>query len=273
MVGRVAGGGPGRVRAEHHYDLAVTHVQAVVDALVRLRGDAHHVGRVRPRATRGGAPVADVAAVEAQELGHGAAVGEERAVAVGILDALDLVGDIRISLVPRDALPFVLAAHIAVGVLAAARLPGLALHGVLQAVGRKHVVALRTAADAGSLLRVVGAVLVGVVGLLADDHAVLHERLVEASTAAVVPTGRRDPGAVRDVADVGRLVLLRRLDLVGRAAGQAAYGQGGRGSGAGFDEAPSAQLRRLPNLLHIARHLFPPFSCFPLEQHLLDAFR
>ena len=52
---------------------------------------------------------------------------------------------------------------------------------------------LAAAAQAPALLRIVRTVLVGVVGLLAHDNAVLHKHLVQAATTAVVPAGRRLP--------------------------------------------------------------------------------
>ena len=60
-------------------------------------------------------------------------------------------------------------------------------------VGAEYLHALRTTALARALLRVVGAVFVRVIGLLPQHHAVFHERLVQATSAAVVPTRGGNP--------------------------------------------------------------------------------
>ena len=201
--------------------------------------------------------MADVAAIQAEELGHFAAVREEGAVAVGFFDAFDFVSDVGVRLIPRDALPLVLAAQLALGVVAAARLPRRALHGVLQTIGGKHVVALCAAAHASALLRIVGAVFMRVVGFLANDHAIFDQRLVQATASAVVPACSRDPGTADDVGSRrGLLIFLSRLHLVGTASGKTArHGQSCRGRSARLDEPPSAHPGRLPNLVLVVSHL------------------
>ena len=114
------------------------------------------------------------------------AIANDGILAVFLIHALQLVGDIRQRLIPRDALPFVLAAQFAMGVLAAARLPMLALHGVFDAVGIVNLLAQRAAAQASALLRVVEAIFVRIVGLLANDHAIDHIPAIHAHLIAIL---------------------------------------------------------------------------------------
>src|SRR5690606_22602714 len=95
--------------------------------------------------------------------------------------------------VPRDAHPLIPAPEL---LSATARLPVLPHHRVLEPVSGENLLPLGPPASAPPLLRKVGAVGMGVVRLLADDDAVLHQDLVQAAAPAVVPAGSRNPLAV-----------------------------------------------------------------------------
>ena len=117
---------------------------------------------------------------------------EHGARTVGRVNALSLVGDIPNSLIPANALPFVAATQLGMEVLAP-RLPALALQGILDAVGPERHLPDSTPAQATALLGELLAVLVGVIGLLTQDDAVFHERLVQAAAAARLHAGDRRP--------------------------------------------------------------------------------
>ena len=69
----------------------------------------------------------------------------------------------------------------------------LALHGILEPVCRKDLLAQRTTAKASAHLQVVGAVIVRVIGLLTEHDSIFDQSLVYATTAAHFPTRRRNP--------------------------------------------------------------------------------
>ena len=184
---------PGGVAAVQHDGVGVRQVVLVGahhDIGVVAPGvQAQRLGLECPAAERLGLGVVYRAADDGE---HGRAgrpapaVADDGVLAVFGVDALQLVRDVVERLFPADALPLVLAAQLAVGVLGAARLPALALHGVLDAVGVVHLLAQGPPAQAAALLRAVEAVLAGVVGLLADDHAVHHVAHVQAHLVAVL---------------------------------------------------------------------------------------
>ena len=207
IVCRVAEGGPGRVVAEGHDIVAVQEVQAVVVAVVVVAAvaPAEYAGCV-PAAPGAGRPRVQIVDVQlVQQAVRLAAQREDRVVAVGAVDALDLIVDILRRLVPGDALPLVLASELGVGVV---RTPVLALHGVFQAVQTSRLILLRIASQAGSLLTVHAVVGVEVVSALADNDTVLDTGADQTLAAAVVPAGRRDPlaafGSVCDRRLAGR---------------------------------------------------------------------
>lgn len=113
-------------------------------------------------------------------------------VAVLLLDGLELIANVTDGLIPADALPFVLAAHLAVRAL---RRPSLALDGILQAIGAEALLLLRLAAHATALLRIIERVFVRIVGLLANYRAIFDHNLVHATATAVVPARCRRPFA------------------------------------------------------------------------------
>ena len=150
---------------------------------------AQSLGLERPAAERLDLSVVDRATDEREHGGSrrpAPAIHDHAVLAVLGVHALELVGHVRERLVPADALPLVLAAEFAMGVLATTRLPALALHGVLDTVGVVDLLAQRASAQAAALLRLVEAVLVRVVRLLADDHAVDHVAAVHAHLVAVL---------------------------------------------------------------------------------------
>ena len=184
---------PGGVAAVQHDGVGVRQVVLVGahhDIGVIAPGvQAQRLGLEGPAAERLGLGVVHRAADDGE---HGRAgrpapaVADDGVLAVLGVDALEFAYHQIERLVPADALPLVLAAQLAVGVFAAARLPALALHGVLDAVGVVHLLAQGPPAQAAALLRAVEAVLAGVVGLLADDHAVHHVAHVQAHLVAVL---------------------------------------------------------------------------------------
>src|SRR5690606_3950991 len=101
--------------------------------------------------------------------------------AICVVETLQFGGNQVERLVPRNALPLVPAAQF---FLAAARLPVLALHRVLETVSAEALMLLRAAARAGADLRVLDRVFVRVVGLDLLDHAVDHVRLDHAALPA-----------------------------------------------------------------------------------------
>ena len=151
-----------------------------------------HAQRLRlegPAAEGLGLGVVHCAADDREHGGAGGpapAVADDGVLAVLRVDALQLVGHEGQCLIPADALPLVLAAQLAVSVLAAARLPALALHGVLDAVGVVHLLAQGAPAQAAALLGAVETVRMGVVGLLAHHDAVHHVPHVQAHLVAVL---------------------------------------------------------------------------------------
>ncbi len=113
-------------------------------------------------------------------------VADDGILPVLLVYALQLVNNVGERIVPADAFPFVLAAQFAMGSLAAAGLPVLALHGILDAVDVVHLLAQGAPAQAAALLRTVEAVLAGVVGLLAHHHAIHHIPHVQAHLVAIL---------------------------------------------------------------------------------------
>src|SRR5690606_34757375 len=87
--------------------------------------------------------------------------------------------------------PLIAATQLALA--AGARLPVLALHRVFEPIGAEDLPPLGPPARAAALLGEVGAVFVCVVGLLPDDHAILDQHFVDASSAAVVPACHGNP--------------------------------------------------------------------------------
>ena len=118
------------------------------------------------------------------------ASGQECLVAILFLDRLVLVCDIFDRLIPADALPLITAAKLSVGLLGG---PVFPLHGVLETVGAETLLLLCLATDAAALLRIIRGVGMRVVCLLPDNNSVLHQDLVHATPAAVMPAGCCNP--------------------------------------------------------------------------------
>ena len=258
VVGRVAQRGPSRVVTERHDVLAVEHVQTVVVTIVVVTAvaPAEH-GRREPAAPGTGLPGGQVVDAQlAQHIGAGAGA-EDGIVAVGLADALDLVGDVLSSLVPGDALPLVLTAQVAVRV---ARGPVLALHRVLETVQAAGLILLAPAAQAGTLLTVHIVIGVEIVGALAQDHAVLDVGANKALAAAVMRAGSRHPLAALQSSFAGGLGQRIRSGNI-RAAGEGHAGNTKR-SGT-LQEIPAADVGR-QHILNQSHNVCPPFQLISL---------
>ena len=197
IIGGEARAAPGRIGTPQHDDLA----RAQIDAVVGFLGKADELGHLGPGARRHRAGLLEAAAfnihhaadvVIAEALGH-AARQKNALVAVGVDDAQDLTRNEVESLVPADALPFVASAQLAVGVLTAARLPVLALHGVLDAIGAEDHAAQGATTSARAQLGAVRRVVMGLVGAQAHHFPIAYESLVKALGAAVGPTAAGNP--------------------------------------------------------------------------------
>ena len=174
------------------------------------------------------------------------AVAEDRAGAMLVIDAVQLCCNGVESLVPRDAHPFVLAPQIPVGILAAARLPALTAHGILQAIDIVKLLAKRAALRTAALLRGLISVLVKIIGLLAHHRAVDHIGIVAAPARAILTADHRQPFAAtlkNCRIGVDHMVRLRRtrvaqlvLAALRGATRKTGSGKRGRRSGAPLQE-------------------------------------
>ena len=191
VVRRGAGGRPRRVRSVHNDVFGILHVEAIVGIAKAAARQADHFRTKRVGAVRGGIPAAHAAA-HYVNAGIGRFTIEARG-AVFVRDALDFLARKVDCLVPANDFPLVFAAVLTIGVAAAARLPTLTLERVHNAVGAEALLLLCLAAHAATLLRVVRAIFVAVVGLLANDSAVFHHDLVHATAAAIVPASCVNP--------------------------------------------------------------------------------
>ena len=178
---------------------------------------------------------------------------QHRAAAVGAVNALHLLGNEVVSLIPADALPRVLAAQLAVHVLAAAGLPVLALHGVLQALRRAVGGALGAATHAAAVLEGLDGVLVNVVGLDAGGNAVHHIHLQQALAAAGQPALHRLPlaGGILVEFRVQAVLARGRIPRLGHLLLRCATGGQSRGPGTRRRHERAARQRaRRVSLLH-----------------------
>ena len=194
VVARRAGGRPRRIGRVEHDGVCVQHVGTIVAHARVGAGNADGVGGIQKIGTMGsgvgGAGVPAPCQKRRKREARAVASQQKRLVAVLLLDGLELIANVADGLIPADALPFVFAAHLAVRVL---RRPGLALDGILQAIGAEALLLLRLAAHTTALLRVIERVFVRVVGLLANHGTIFDHDLVHATAAAVVPARRRRP--------------------------------------------------------------------------------
>ncbi len=250
--------GPGRVAAVQHDGVGVGQVVLVGRhhkiGMVAVRVHAERLGLEGPAAERLALGVVHRAADDWE---HGRAgrpappVADDGILAVFRIHALQLVGHIGERLIPADALPLVLAAQLAVGRLAAAGLPALALHGVLDAVGVVHLLAQGAPAQAAALLGAIEAVGMGVVGLLANDHAVDHVSHIQAHLVAVLMTVNGHPRALAldDDGIAGHLMGRRRpgvghvLPGLGGAPRHACSSRRGRSRSGYLQEIATLQAR------------------------------
>ena len=250
---------PGGVAAVQHDGIGVGQVVFVGAhhevGMVAVGVQAKRLGLEGPTAERLGFGVVHRAADDGEHGRTGSPaprVAHDGVLAVLGVHALELVGDVGERVVPADALPFVLAAQLAVRGLAAAGLPALAFHRVLDAVGVVHLLAQGAPAQTAALLRAVEAVLARVVGLLANDDAVHDVAHVEAHLVAVLVAVDGHPRALPgrdgrvgrdDVRAVG--VRRQRGDLCARvlrarAPGEAERCRSGRRPRARPQEAAAA---------------------------------
>ena len=198
IVDRRTGGRPSRIGRPHDNVLGVFKVKAIVCRIritrTAVRGRKTHLRHVkRIRAMRRGIPSAHVTGKDIERGVVRLAIKTRGAVLVG--NALDFLGCKLNSFVPADDFPLVLATHLAVGLLATARLPALALERMKNTVSAEALLLLGFAAHATALLRILDGILVRVIGLLANNGAILNHDLVHAATTAVVPAGCGNPFA------------------------------------------------------------------------------
>ena len=83
-----------------------------------------------------------------------------------------------------------------VGVLTAARLPVLTLHGILDAIGAEDHAPQRPSARAGAQLGTIGSVVMSLIRTKAHHFSIAHESLVEALGTTVGPTAAGNPLAL-----------------------------------------------------------------------------
>ena len=254
---RGARSGPRRVAGQEHEGIRVEHVVAVVvraEAVAAHADGLMHVEQVG--AVRGGVRNGGVAAEMHQRniLAVGApGTGDERLVAVLFLDGDVLVGDVLDRLIPGNALPLVLAAHLAVRVL---RRPALALHRILDTIRAEALLLLRLAAHAAALLRIINRVRVGIVSLLTNNDAILDEDLVHALAAAVMPAGSRNPLAALVVINNRGMHGLSQSALV-RTGAHAQRRHSGGSSNAALEELPTIEFCA-QQFVHQICHGSPP---------------
>ena len=193
LVGGVAALVRHPVATEQDVQIAVGHAQGVGSRQHTARHE--HLGE-RPRAERDGTQIVMHRATE--EVEHTDDRIEVRVtdvvicraqngpVAVLVEGLLDLGRDIVERFLPANALPFVLAAHLAVRII---RAPALALHGILDARRRHHIADLGATARACTPLRHLDRVFILLVGADSQRNAILDvhpQQTARRSAAAVV---------------------------------------------------------------------------------------
>lgn len=216
---------PSRVAAHDHNGLGVLVIIAIVQK-AQVRGGQSQSANVESiGADRAGVGKRHMTAQLMKNLAHGEGLRADNCRgSVSAVDALGLLGDIVDGLIPGDLLPLVLAAQLAMGVLAAAGLPVLALHGVLHAVLAEHLLGAGATTGTAALLQPAEAVLMGRLAALTDNLAVAHQHAIHAAASTVVPAGRGNP---RSLIDRGLLPcfgqgVARRLRRAGRQRRQRA---------------------------------------------------
>ncbi len=142
-------------------------------------------------------------------------------------DSFDLIRDVIKCFIPADTLPLVDAAQLTMRVLPATGLPALALHGVFQTICGKHLVALRTATNARTLLRIFWTILMRIVGFLTNNNTIPDKHLIQATASAIVPASRSLPFTCDDIPAVASNILLfTGLNVILRTASKTCSGQG-----------------------------------------------
>ena len=171
-----------------HPVVAKVEVQLAILNGKRIGSSQHTAGhehlRQRPGAERDGAHVVvHCAAHNIQQADNRIEIGisdviitgtQNGARAVIVVSFLHLGGNVVERLIPAEALPFIFAAHSAVGIVGA---PALTLHGVLDARRRGHVADLGAAARTGTALRHFDGILVLLVGADFQRHTIFHIHL------------------------------------------------------------------------------------------------
>ena len=175
VVHRGAARRPGGIAAHEHDGLGVLVVEAVVELPQILGGQPQRPQVEGVGAGRAGVGQTHMTAQLVQDLAHGQGLGADhrRGTEVAV-DALGFLGDVAEGLVPADLLPFIGAAQIAAGVLAATRLPVLALQGELHAVLAVHLLGTGASAGTAALLEPAEAVLVRRFASMAHHFPVAH---------------------------------------------------------------------------------------------------
>ena len=192
---------PYGVRAIQDDVVGVHQIGAVVDPLdVRMVAKFHiHAEEPRqepPSAVRFDVGIGDASTCGFEEIDPAfptPSVRNDGARTVLVIYAFEFRCDQVKRLVPADALPLVFSAKLAMGVLPTARLPVLALHGILDAVGVVELLSQGMATRASALLPFQ---IRRVVGFLAHDDAVDNVADIHTSAAAVFAAEHRTPFAL-----------------------------------------------------------------------------
>ena len=169
-------------------------------------------------------------------------------------------------LVPADTLPFISTAQLALRIF---EFPVLAFHRILQTISCETLFALRMAANATALLRICGAVFVGIVCLLPHYDSIPHERFVHATPAAIVPACSAYPHAL------GRPAVFRAFNCGHPvfATDEASRRKSGSRGNARLDKASTAHLRHGSPIVHATRHSPSPLSYPPRSSFFESATR
>ena len=254
-----------RVAAPEDHQLLLAQVKAVRSVPEVSAVHAHHgLVDIRPCAPGHLAPARCEAAQSLQHLREIAAARYEAGLrSVLVIKLLGGLGNQGVSLIPGNALPFILAAEFAVGVLKA---PVFALHRVLQAVCAEDLHPLGPASLAGTLLGIIRGIGVTVVCFLAYYYTVFHQRQVDAAPAAVVPARCRDPfSAGLGIDDLG--VFCRGHVLGGSEvilfSGEAEPRDSSCRCHGPFQEVPAAELF-VQHFFHHCCHFFLLFVRYSL---------
>ena len=265
VVERQALGRDRWVAAPENDQLLLAQIETVRSVPEISSVHAHHgLVDIRPCAPGNLTPARCEAAESLQHLREIAAARHKAGLgSVLIIELFGGLGNQGVSFIPGNALPLILAAEFAVGVLKA---PVFALHRVLQAVCAEDLHSLGPASLAGALLGIIRGVGVTVVCFLAQYYAVFHQRQVDAAPAAVVPAGRRNPFSAG--LGIDDLCMLCRGHVLGGSevilfSGEAEPRDSSCRCHGPFQEVPAAELF-VQHFFHHCCHFFLLFVRYSL---------